>query len=72
MRCSAKPKGICHLPVKKIRAVGEQSPDVSGRDGEHDCRDYLRDLLTRLPALLPGASRDMLRSLLPDRWQPAQ
>ena len=33
---------------------------------------YLRDLLTRLPALLPGASRDTLRSLLPDRWQPAK
>jgi len=33
---------------------------------------YLRDLLTRLPTLLPGASRDTLRSLLPDRWQPAK
>ena len=33
---------------------------------------YLRDLLTRLPVLLPGASRDTLRSLLPDRWQPAK
>jgi transposase len=33
---------------------------------------YLRDLLTRLPALLPGASRDTLRSLLPDRRQPAK
>jgi hypothetical protein len=33
---------------------------------------YLRDLLTRLPAMLPGASRDDLRSLLPDRWQPAK
>ncbi len=33
---------------------------------------YLRDLLTRLPALLPGASRETLRSLLPDRWQPAK
>ena len=31
---------------------------------------YLRDLLTRLPALSPRASRDDLRSLLPDRWQP--
>jgi len=28
---------------------------------------YLRDLLTRLPALLPGASRQTLRSLLPDQ-----
>jgi transposase len=33
---------------------------------------YLRDLLTRLPTLLPGASRDTLRSLLPDRRQPAK
>ena len=33
---------------------------------------YLRDLLTCLPALLPGASRETLRSLLPDRWQPAK
>jgi transposase len=33
---------------------------------------YLRDLLTRLPTLLPGASRDALRSLLPDCWKPAK
>ncbi len=33
---------------------------------------YLRDLLTRLPALSPNPSRDLLRSLLPDRWQPAK
>jgi transposase len=33
---------------------------------------YLRDLLTRLPALAPGASRDALRSLLPDRWRPTK
>jgi hypothetical protein len=33
---------------------------------------YLRDLLTHLPTLLPGASRDALRSLLPDRWQAAK
>jgi transposase len=33
---------------------------------------YLRDLLAHLPTLLPGASRDALRSLLPDRWQPAK
>ena len=33
---------------------------------------YLRDLLTRLPTLLVGATRDTLRSLLPDRWQPAR
>jgi transposase len=31
---------------------------------------YLRDLLTRLPAFLPGAERETLRSLLPDRWKP--
>lgn len=32
---------------------------------------YLRDLLTRLPAIGPDAPRAILRSLLPDRWQPA-
>jgi transposase len=33
---------------------------------------YLRDLLTRLPTLLPGTSRDALRPLLPDCWKPAK
>jgi len=33
---------------------------------------YLRDLLTRLPALGPNASRDTLRALLPDRWHLAK
>jgi hypothetical protein len=33
---------------------------------------YLRDLLIRLPALGAGASRDVLRQLLPDRWQPSK
>jgi transposase len=33
---------------------------------------YLRDLLTRLPALLPSVARDDLRSLLPDRWRPGK
>jgi transposase len=32
---------------------------------------YLRDVLTRLPLLLPLASRDDLRALLPNRWAPA-
>lgn len=32
---------------------------------------YLRDILTQLPALLPHATRDDLRALLPDRWRPA-
>ena len=32
---------------------------------------YLRDILTRLPALLPHATREDLRALLPDRWSPA-
>jgi hypothetical protein len=32
---------------------------------------YLRDLLTRLPALSPRASRDDLRSLVLDRWLPS-
>jgi transposase len=30
---------------------------------------YLRDLLTRLPALGPHPERDELRALLPDRWK---
>lgn len=33
---------------------------------------YLRNLLTRLPVFGAGASRDALRDLLPDRWQPAR
>lgn len=30
---------------------------------------YLRELLTRLPALGPHPERDELRALLPDRWK---
>jgi transposase len=32
---------------------------------------FLRDVLRRLPLMLPYASRDELRALLPDRWSPA-
>jgi len=32
---------------------------------------YYRDILTRLPAMLPGASEEALLALLPHRWQPA-
>lgn len=32
---------------------------------------YLRDVLTRLPAMLPGASQKELLALLPHRWRPA-
>jgi transposase len=32
---------------------------------------YLRDVLTRLPALLPANNPETLRPLLPHRWQPA-
>jgi len=32
---------------------------------------YYRDVLTRLPAMLPGASPEDLLSLLPHRWRPA-
>jgi len=32
---------------------------------------YLRDILRRLPIMLPHATRDDLRALLPDRWSPA-
>ncbi len=31
---------------------------------------YYRDVLTRLPAMLPGASAEELLALLPHRWQP--
>jgi len=37
----------------------------------HDPFVYLRDVLTRLPAMLPSPSDDDLLSLLPHRWQPA-
>jgi transposase len=37
----------------------------------HDPFVYLRDVLTRLPAILPSPSEDALLSLLPHRWQPA-
>ncbi len=32
---------------------------------------YLRDVLTRLPAMLPGASDEDLLTLLPHLWEPA-
>lgn len=37
----------------------------------HDPFVYLRDVLTRLPAMLPSPSDDDLLSLLPHRWRPA-
>jgi hypothetical protein len=37
----------------------------------HDPWAYLRDVLTRLPAMLPGASEEELLGLLPHRWKPA-
>lgn len=37
----------------------------------HDPWAYLRDVLTRLPALLPGACKEELLSLLPHRWRPS-
>ncbi len=37
----------------------------------HDPWVYLRDVLTRLPAMLPGASEEELLALLPHRWKPA-
>jgi transposase len=37
----------------------------------HDPWAYLRDVLTRLPAMLPGAGEEELLALLPHRWQPA-
>ena len=37
----------------------------------HDPWIYLRDVLTRLPAILPGATEEELLSLLPHLWKPA-
>jgi transposase len=37
----------------------------------HDPWVYLRDVLTRLPAMLPGASDEELLTLLPHLWKPA-
>jgi transposase len=37
----------------------------------HDPWVYLRDILTRLPAILPGASEEDLLTLLPHLWKPA-
>jgi transposase len=37
----------------------------------HDPWAYYRDVLTRLPTILPGASEDDLLALLPHRWRPA-
>jgi transposase len=36
----------------------------------HDPWAYYRDVLTRLPAVLPGASEEELLALLPHRWRP--
>jgi hypothetical protein len=37
----------------------------------HDPWVYYRDVLTRLPAMLAGASEEELLALLPHRWKPA-
>jgi transposase len=37
----------------------------------HDPWVYLRDVLVRLPAMLPGASHEELLTLLPHLWKPA-
>jgi transposase len=37
----------------------------------HDPWVYVRDVLTRLPAMLPSASEEELLALLPHRWRPA-
>ena len=37
----------------------------------HDPWVYYRDVLTRLPAMLPGASEEELLVLLPHLWKPA-
>jgi transposase len=35
----------------------------------HDPWAYIRDVLIRLPAMLPGASEQELLSMLPHRWR---
>ncbi|MHC4180412.1 MAG: transposase domain-containing protein, partial [Planctomycetota bacterium] len=40
-----------------------------GRHG-HDPWAYLRDVLTRLPALLPASDPETLLPLLPHLWKP--
>lgn len=37
----------------------------------HDPWAYYRDILTRLPAMLPGATEEELLALLPHLWKPA-
>ena len=37
----------------------------------HDPWAYYRDVLTRLPGLLPGTNEEELLALLPHRWRPA-
>jgi transposase len=37
----------------------------------HDPWAYYRDVLTRLPAMLPAATEEDLLTLLPHRWRPA-
>ena len=37
----------------------------------HDPWAYYRDVLTRLPAMLPGTNEEELLALLPHRWRPA-
>ena len=45
------------------------SPASCKRHG-HDPWVYFRDVLIRLPAMLPGASEEDLLTLLPHRWHP--
>jgi hypothetical protein len=37
----------------------------------HDPWAYFRDILIRLPTMLPGANGDDLLALLPHRWRPS-
>jgi len=37
----------------------------------HPLTVYYRDVLARLPAMLPAASEEELLALLPHRWRPA-
>ena len=71
--------GYCCDQRREKRVAGFR-PDVvnhfslpaSCKRHGHDPWVCLRDVLTRLPAMTPGASDEELLSLLPHRWKPAR
>ena len=59
--------GTWHLTTDQR---GAPTAQISRKRNGHDPWVYLRDVLTRLPAMLPGASEEDLLALLSHRWQP--